>query len=289
MGARTACRDATVGACARPDDRPAVTALLAAVTGAMAVRLRAVSFGRDARTVRDASAPLHRRVVAWRRCVHRYAPYGFGPTALHLQERFGSLNDPAALASAMSALEASRRVWLVEVAQFRLRRRAAKAQGRRRANASELAPYRQQGWPGGEAAGGPRPGSVSDRPVTHEFLAACGMTLWAPAPVNHRRRVRRLPAVDSAYGTFFGLLGCGGFGLALIALAGWAIADPPVIAWWTFTVTGALTLVVLAWREVSGGAAHRHESLLERGRIMAMADAAEQRWKADRKRSFNLR
>jgi hypothetical protein len=254
----------------------------------MAVRLRAVSFGRDARTVRDTSVALSRRVVAWRRCVHRYAPYGFGPTVLYLQDRFGSLNDSVALASAMSALETSRRVWLVEVARFRLRRRAAKAQGRRRATASELAPYLQQGWPGGEAAGGPRPGSLSDRPVTHEFLAAYGMTLWSPAPVNHRRRVRRLPVVDSPYGAFFGLLGCGGFVLALIALAGWAIADPPAITWWTFTVAGVVTLVVLAWREVSGGAARRHESLVERGRIMAAADAAEQRWKADRKRSFNL-
>jgi hypothetical protein len=47
-------------------------------------------------------------------------------------------------------------------------------------------------------------------------------------------------------------------------------------------------LVVLAWREVSRGAARRHESLAERERVTAMADAAEQRWKAGRKRSFNL-
>ncbi|MFV2020068.1 hypothetical protein [Micromonospora sp. LOL_023] len=248
-----------------------------------------MSFASDARAVRDPSKPLHLRVAAWRRCLCRYAPYGFGSTLRHLRERFGSLDDPAALESAMSALKASRRVWLAQVARFQQGRRAAKAQGRRRVHAVDLAPYRDQGWPGGVAAGGPLPGSRTDQWVVDEFLARYGMALWTPQPVNHRRRLRRLPPVDSAAATFFGSVGCGGFLLGVIALVAVLCADPPAIAWWSLAVAGVLTLLVVARREVVSGADQRRSAHAERVRIVMLAEAAERRCRADRLRSFNPR
>ncbi|WFE28923.1 hypothetical protein O7623_06985 [Solwaraspora sp. WMMD791] len=247
-----------------------------------------MSFASDARAVRDPAKPVHLRVTAWRRCLRRYAPYGVGTTLRHLRERFGSLDDPAALESAMSALEASRRVWLAEVARFQQGRRAAKAQGRRRARPVDLAPYRDQGWPGGVAAGGPRPGSLTDQRVTDEFLARYGMTLWTPQPVDHRRRLRRLSPIDSATATFFGSVGCGGCLLGVIALVAGLCADPPAIAWWSFATAGVLTLLVVAWREVASGADQRRSERADRARVVASAEAAERRCRTDRMRSFNI-
>ncbi|PZG22874.1 hypothetical protein C1I95_04585 [Micromonospora craterilacus] len=247
-----------------------------------------MGFAKDARDVRDQTLPRQQRVLAWRRCLGRYAPYGLRQTLDHLRARFGSFDDPAALAAAVSALEASRAVWLAEVDRFGRHRRAAKAQGRRRVTVADVAGYRQWGWPGGVPAGGPEPGGLADRPLAPEFLAAYGMVLWDPVPVNHRRRVRRLPAARSPYAAFFGLLGCGGFGLALLALVGWALLDPPVVAGWSFAVAGVVALVFFAWRE-SGRVVHRPGLAAENDRVRALADAAEARWRAQRRRSFDLR
>ncbi|MFE9688356.1 hypothetical protein [Micromonospora sp. NPDC005806] len=239
--------------------------------------------------VRDPSVPRARRVAAWRRCLRRYAPYGFDATLRHLHDRFGSLDDPAALIDALSALERSRAVWLAEVDEFRQHRRAAKARGRRRPTAADLDRYRQQGWPGGTMAGGPVSGSLADRPVAAEFLARHGMTPWIPAPVNHRRRVRRLPQVETMREEIIPLLGCSGFPLVLIALVVGALADVPAIAWWTFGTVAPVVLVFLCWRAAVENAARRREIVAERARVTALADAAEERWRADRSRSFNLR
>ena len=247
-----------------------------------------MSFASDARAVRDPSKPLHLRVAAWRRCLHRYAPYGFGPTLRHLRERFGSLDDPAALESAMSALEASRRVWLAEVVRFQQGRQVAKAQGRRRVRPVDLAPYRDQGWPGGVAAGGPPPGSRTDQRVTDEFLARYGMMLWTPQPVNHRRRLRRLPPVEPAGCAFFAAVGCGGLVLSLIALVAVVCANPPAIAKWSFGLTGAVALILFGLCSAASDSDRRRSARAERARVVALAEAAERRCRADRLRSFDL-
>lgn len=247
-----------------------------------------MSFASDARAVRDPSKPLHLRVAAWRRCLHRYAPYGFGPTLRHLRERFGSLDDPAALESAMSALEASRQVWLAEVARFQRGRRVAKAQGRRRARPVDLAPYQDQGWPGGVAAGGPLPGSLTDQRVTDEFLARYGMTSWTPQPVNHRRRLRRLPSVGSATCAFFAAVGCGGLVLSVIAVVAVVCVNPPAVAKWSFGLTGAVALVLLGLWSAASDADQRRNDRAERARVAALAEAAERRCRADQLRSFDL-
>jgi hypothetical protein len=115
------------------------------------------------------------------------------------------------------------------------------------------------------------------------------MVGWTARPVNHRRRVRRLPRAESPAATFAGVFGCGGFVLALIALAARALLDPPAVGWLSFGATGLVGATVFAWREVVVTAGHRSEVLARRARVLAAADAAERRWRTDRQRSFNLR
>lgn len=221
--------------------------------------------------------------------MRRYAPYGYAATVRYLRERYGSLNDPAALAAALSALESSRRVWLREVSDFGARRRSMKGHGRRRVGEAELLALRQQRWPGGESTGGPPAGTAADRPVAHEFLARYGMTAWIPEPVNHRRRARRLPAVPSLYENVFVTLGCGGFTLVVIAAITAFLANPPAIFWWTFTNSGATLLAVIAGRAMYRNSVRRgHSRAIGRQRIAAGAALAEQRWDTERRRSFNL-
>jgi len=247
-----------------------------------------VGFRGDLALVRDARAPVERRVLAWRRCVRRYAPFGYAATMEHLRERYGSLNDPVALHAAADALEHSRRVWLIEVAEFAARRRAAKRDGQRRAHRSEVARWRYARWPGGAEGGAPAPGSAPDRPVATEFLARYGMTEWTPEPVNHRRRARRLPPVPSRWDGVWSSVGCAGT-LALIAVAvcAWKSLAPPRIFWSAFVVTGVVLLPVLAWREVRGNDVRRREVSAARRRIADAAALAERRHALRRRRDFD--
>ncbi len=242
-----------------------------------------MSFRAELAIVRDAGAPRDRRVAAWRRCLGHYAPFGFADTLAHLRDRFGSLDEPAALDAAAAALEQSRRAWLTEVADFAAGRRDAKGRGQRRASPAELAGRRHPRWPGGEAAGGPAPGSPLDRPVATEFVARYGMTLWTPEPVDHRRRVRRLPAPPAAPSRWAGVpltVGSGTVGLVLTAVVGGWLLTPPRIAWWSYWVTGAALLIVMARRAARRTAEPPTP-------IASAALRAEEDHDARRRRSFN--
>lgn len=246
-----------------------------------------MSFNRDARTARDVSAPLARRVRAVRQCVSRYAPYGYAATLDHLRERFGSLDNPSAFVPAVTALESSRRVWLADVAEFGRRRREAKARGCRRAAVSEVEPLRQVRWPGGEAAGGPVAGA-DDRPVAHQFLASYGMIGWEPAPVNHRRRVRRAGHISWPYWMPVATLGCGIVILPFIGLVAWLVLDPPAIFFWSFALVGAVALPVAAVSQVAAGSVRQRAIRGRNDRIRRAAEAAEQRWRVERLHGFTI-
>jgi hypothetical protein len=235
-----------------------------------------VSFRAHARTVQDPTVSLARRRVALRRCVARYAPYGFDETRRYLEERFGTFDEPATLKAAVAELAHSREVWLTEVADFGRRRRAAKAQGRRRASRADVAAYSEQRWPGDTA-----PDARTRRPVTEGFLARYGMILWEPQPVNHRRRVRRLPKVPPQRAPV-GALGCGVTILALIVVVGLVFVHPPALAWWVLLLAGPLALTVVALVAASGDRAYREILRQDQARVREAAEAAEQRWLASR-------
>ncbi|XVV17351.1 hypothetical protein ACQP2X_24130 [Actinoplanes sp. CA-131856] len=93
------------------------------------------SFPAQAARVRDESLPLHRRMLALRECVLRFAPYGFRATWHHLLVSAGVPvwleHDPDSLRRAVDELEEARDLWLAETRAFAARRRAEKAAGRR--------------------------------------------------------------------------------------------------------------------------------------------------------------
>ncbi len=247
-----------------------------------------MSFNRDARTVRDESAPLAYRVRALRQCVSRYAPYGYAATLEYLRERYGPLDEPSSLVPAVAALETSRRVWLADVAEFGGRRREAKAQGCRRAATSEVARLRQLRWPGGEAAGGPVTGSDADRPVAYQFLVSFGTCGWEPAPVNQRRRARRAGDISWPYWPAVATLGFGLVILPIIGLVTRLVFDPPAIFFWSFASVAVVALPVAAASQVASGAARQRAIRTRNQRVRQAAQAAERRWQIERLHSFTL-
>ncbi len=241
------------------------------MTGARSVDC--VSFRSHARTVRDPAAALLGRQAALRRCVSEYAPYGFQATMRYLEERFEGLAERASLVAAVDELERSRTAWLAEVAGFGRRRREAKAHGQRRASRAEVAAYQEQGWPGDPGRNGPR--------VTERFLRRYGMTIWVPEPVDHRRRIRRLPRPRLRDGVL-GTLGCGSLILVLLALAGWILLRPTATMWWAFFGIGIGTLVLLSVAAAAGDRVYRRLLDRENGLVVAAADRAEERWLSER-------
>jgi hypothetical protein len=236
-----------------------------------------VSFRSHARTVLDPTAPLLVRKAALRRCVTEYAPYGYRATLRHLEQRFDGLADADALTAALSELDGSRSAWLAEVEDFARRRREAKARGQRRASRVEVTRYHDQGWPGTADRAGPR--------VAERFLRRYGMTLWTPEPVNHRRRVRRLPKPLPPRGVLVGTLGCGGLGLVLIALAGWVLVRPAPLGWWAFLGLGTIALTLLGVAMTAGDRLVRRLVEREYAVVVDAADRAEERLLTDRHRT----
>jgi hypothetical protein len=86
-----------------------------------------MSFGRQARRVRNSALSVGQRHVALRSCVERFCPIGFRATWSLLERRFGfkqgHRNSPDALVAATNFLSAWREVWLArEAAERELRR-----------------------------------------------------------------------------------------------------------------------------------------------------------------------
>ncbi|MFF5233199.1 hypothetical protein [Dactylosporangium sp. NPDC000521] len=239
-----------------------------------------MGFERNARIARDPARPPADRIRALRRCVSSYAPYGYTATLAYLREWFGPLEDPARLVPALEALTASRKAWLAEVAVFADHRRAAKARGRRRPATAEVAPYRSTGWPGG--------GAATDRVVGPAFLRSYGIAVWEPAPVDHRRRLRRVRRVAWPFTLPATVLGVGLVLLPMLGLALRAVFDPPPIALWSFVLTALVALPVAVVSQAPPGSLRLRAVHARNRRVVAAAEAAERRLVLDRSKTFHL-
>jgi hypothetical protein len=103
-----------------------------------------MSFGSEARKVRDGSLPYGRRVRALAKCVELYRPLGYPATFHRLEEVAGRYRcDEAALIRAVDALDASRRLWLAEQTAYARRRTIAKRRGDRSPPPDDRGPGRR--------------------------------------------------------------------------------------------------------------------------------------------------
>ncbi|WP_143590548.1 GNAT family N-acetyltransferase [Thermoactinospora rubra] len=103
-----------------------------------------MSFGTEARRVRDTALPHRRRYGALRSAVSRYKPLGFLATWSYITSHAGDVRrDERALVRALEVLEASRTAWHAELAAFARRRAIDKR--RRRDVTVEEGRYRH-GW-----------------------------------------------------------------------------------------------------------------------------------------------
>lgn len=127
-----------------------------------------VSYAVHSRRVRDETLDLLARRGSLGSCVQLYRPYGYRGTLVFLAERCGRLKTPEALTGAIDLLDASRAVWLSELATFADDRRAAKAAGHRQPTREELARFATMGWPGYPH---------DSLPVATSFLHRFGLTL----------------------------------------------------------------------------------------------------------------
>jgi hypothetical protein len=189
-------------------------------------------------------------------------------TIAHLDRLVGDVQESDRIVAALDVLDAARAAWREELARFVASRKAAKARGRRRVVQLELNRYATFGWPGNAT------GQADSRALDHVFLYRYGMALWEPAPVDLRRRLRRVERVLQPPPRLGGcLLPALIVVEGLIALFAWLIFDPPRIFWYGFvpTAVGAVGYAVFdgprrARRHRSSTAAlhERREKLLER-------------------------
>ena len=108
-----------------------------------------MSFAVHARRVRDESLPFVRRRGELRCAVGRYCPLGFNATWAYLATLAPDLRtEPAALPRALTVLEESRDVFLLQEREFAGRRRVEKAAGRRTPGGQDPAAFRGPCWPG---------------------------------------------------------------------------------------------------------------------------------------------
>jgi hypothetical protein len=113
-----------------------------------------MSFGNYARKVRDQSLPYGRRVTALACGVQMYRPLGFRATFAFVTDRNGRFRyDGNVLVQAMDRLEASRALWVAEVAAYAELRVAAKQDGNRRPGKAEGNPVPPSHWYGDRRQG----------------------------------------------------------------------------------------------------------------------------------------
>jgi hypothetical protein len=202
------------------------------------------------------------------RCVARFAPFGLFGTIAHLDRLVSDVQESDRIVAALDVLDAARATWREELARFAALRKAAKARGLRRVVQLDLNRYATFGWPGDAT------GQADGRALDHAFLHRYGMALWEPAPVDLRRRLRRVERALQPPPRFGGCLLAAMIVVeGLIALLAWLIFDPPRIFWYNFvpTAVGAVVYAVFdgqrrAPRHRSSAAAlsQQREALLER-------------------------
>lgn len=117
----------------------------------------AMAFPAEARRVRDASLPPPARLLALKRCVSAYAPFGYHDTLALLSALHGPLAEPPAMLAALGTLESGRRSWRCSLHALTAYRRLIRRSGRRPARADmrrrEAELIGGFGWPGGLTTG----------------------------------------------------------------------------------------------------------------------------------------
>ncbi|MFB7615556.1 hypothetical protein [Kitasatospora sp. NPDC056181] len=194
------------------------------------------SFLTHRRLVHDGGLPVHRRHVALRTCLTRFAPYGLRATYHHLTlsaripRRLEA--DPPALVRAVEELHEARVLWLAQLERYTARRRVEKGAGRRTA-AGPVAWWEASWWDsphdawlhdpvshpplplpeyvrrqgalldgaaltGCPACGDERPAVL--RSTGHGFVEACGACarVRRPCPCGRHHRVRPVAGADWA-------------------------------------------------------------------------------------------
>ncbi|WP_212841044.1 hypothetical protein [Catellatospora sp. IY07-71] len=154
-----------------------------------------MAFPAEARRVRDESLPPPARLLALKRCVSAYAPFGYHDTMALLAALHGPLAEPPAMLAALRTLESGRRSWRSSLAALVAYRRAVRRSGRRPARAG----LRRQeaeliggfGWPGGLHTGPLRVRRQwRQRQVETLFLAGQGVLALDERRVEQFRRSR---------------------------------------------------------------------------------------------------
>ncbi len=154
-----------------------------------------MAFPAEARRVRDESLPPPVRLLALKRCVSAYAPFGYRDTLALLAALHGPLADPPALLAALRTLESGRRSWRSSLAALAAYRRAIRRLGRRPARAARR--HREAeliggfGWPGGLHSGRlATRRQWRHRQVETRFLASQGVLALGEPRVQPVRRGR---------------------------------------------------------------------------------------------------
>jgi hypothetical protein len=240
----------------------------------------AVSYAIHSRRVRDEALSLGVRRSALGSCVVLYGPYGYRETLAFLNRRCGRLDTPEGLTCAIDLLDASRAVWLAQLAAFGAGRRAAKAAGTRRPAAAELARFAAMGWPGGPHDG---------RAVSQSFLRQFGLIQSLPEPVRLRRRIRwrnrRLatpPATSRIEWGYLIVVASGAHVLVCCCGLGFGLYDHLIVGlWWagSFVVLLAVVAILLGVSDDprKTDAAWRTGMTAERDALQQRLDRAEQR------------
>lgn len=239
-----------------------------------------MSYAVHSRRVRDEALSLGIRRRALGSCVVLYGPYGYRATLAFLAEQCGRLDTPQGLTCAIDLLDASRAVWLGELAAFGVGRRVAKAGGNRRPAATELARFAAMGWPGG-----PR----ESPPVSQSLLRQFGLVSSMPEPVRLRRRIRwrnlRLaspPLTSRVEWSYLVLVALGAPILACCCGAGFGLFGKLTTGlWWAggSVVLLAIVAMVLGIADDprESDAAWRRDMTAERDELQVRLDRAEQR------------
>ena len=108
-----------------------------------------MSFGANARKVRDARLPYGRRIVAFHACVERYRPIGFHHSLSFLEEIAGPYRtDENALLRALDALAASRAARKIIFCGYAEARKDAKQRGERWPHPDAPNPHMRVVWYG---------------------------------------------------------------------------------------------------------------------------------------------
>ncbi|GAA1649301.1 hypothetical protein [Catellatospora bangladeshensis] len=139
-----------------------------------------MAFPAEARRVRDDSLPPPTRLLALKRCISAYAPFGYHATLKLLTDLHGPLTEPSALLAALRTLESSRRSWRRSLLALGRHRRAIRRLGRRPARATlrrrEAELIGGYSWPGGLMPGRRRARQQwRDHQVETPFLVSQGV------------------------------------------------------------------------------------------------------------------